>query len=95
MRHRYLDVNGRSHESATTLKFGSARDHPSGHPVELIEPCAVRPLRARIAQLSAAPRYGENTVQILAELGYRQDEIEDLRRRQVVSDQWSDDYLPD
>ena len=95
VRRRYLGVNGRSHETATTLKFGSARDHPSGHPVELIEPCAVRPLRARIAQLSAAPRYGENTVQILAELGYRQDEIEDLRRRQVVSDRWSDDYLPD
>lgn len=95
IRRRSLGAGDRSPGSSATVRFGSADPHPSGHRVELIEPCAIRPQRAELAHLSPAPKYGAHTAEILAELGYRSGEIDDLRRDHVVTEQWSDDYLPD
>lgn len=95
LRQRYLGADGEAGPGSPTLRFDSAPNHPSGHLVELIAPCAIRPLRTQLAALTPAPKYGQHTVQILKELGYQDNDIDRLRRSHVVSNRWSNDYLPD
>jgi crotonobetainyl-CoA:carnitine CoA-transferase CaiB-like acyl-CoA transferase len=78
-----------------TLRFLRDPAHPSGRPVEHIDPTAIRPLHATIVPLAAAEKYGAHTRSVLREIGYSEAQIADLAAEHVIGDSWSEDYLPD
>jgi crotonobetainyl-CoA:carnitine CoA-transferase CaiB-like acyl-CoA transferase len=86
---------GRPDLRAHPMAFIRHDRHPSGHVVDLVAPVAVRPKTARIELPAAAPKYGAQTREILAGLGYGAAEIDALLAKDVVAERWSDDYLPD
>ena len=94
VRRRYLHEDHGQAIRAETLNFGSVQSHPSGHAVQLIAPCAIRPARAPIVALTPAPKYGAHTDTILAEIGFDQMEVNSLRERNLIGERWSDEYLP-
>ena len=94
LRHRYLHEDDSQAIRAETLNFGSFQSHPSGHAVELIAPCAIRPERAPIVALTPAPKYGAHTDEILAEIGFDRTAIDSLREQGLIGERWSDEYLP-
>jgi crotonobetainyl-CoA:carnitine CoA-transferase CaiB-like acyl-CoA transferase len=77
-----------------TAQFLRDRNHPVGGTVEHIDPTAIKPSDAAIVSLSAAPKYGTGTRDMLHELGYTQQEIADLIAAKVIAETWSADYLP-
>jgi len=81
--------------SMRTVRFIRDENHPLGRAVEHIDPTAIRPLHAPIVRLPAATRYGADTRRVLRELGYSLEEIEKMAEMQVISDAWSESYLPD
>jgi crotonobetainyl-CoA:carnitine CoA-transferase CaiB-like acyl-CoA transferase len=81
--------------AARTVRFLRDANHPLGRAVEHIDPTAIKPLHATIVPVSAAVKYGADTRAVLRELGYSVEEVADLAAEQVISDSWSDDYLPD
>ncbi|NKB77943.1 MAG: hypothetical protein GKR96_13145 [Gammaproteobacteria bacterium] len=42
-----------------------------------------------------APKYGHHTREVLTELGYPQSSIDSLVDKEVISESWSEHYLPD
>jgi len=78
-----------------TFSFVRHDRHPSGRFVDIVAPNAIRPQSSRITIPSPAPKYGSDSREILAELGYSNDEIEILIRQEVVSESWCEDYLPE
>jgi len=78
-----------------TYRFDVFADHPSGRAVTLFAPCAVRPGRSSVTAPFTAEKYGASTRDILRFLGYDEEAITSLIDRAVVSDSWSDAYLPD
>ncbi|WP_033289236.1 CoA transferase [Amycolatopsis jejuensis] len=68
--------------------------HPSGHEVDLVAPQAIRGEHLQVRMPSDAPQYGRHTREVLAELGYRPGDIAAMLRDGVVSDHWSETYLP-
>jgi crotonobetainyl-CoA:carnitine CoA-transferase CaiB-like acyl-CoA transferase len=81
-------------DAARTIRFLRDSAHPSGHMVEHIDPTAIRPSQATVVPLSAAPKYGHHTRDVLRELGFKAAEIDELAAANVIADAWSDDYLP-
>jgi crotonobetainyl-CoA:carnitine CoA-transferase CaiB-like acyl-CoA transferase len=77
-----------------SYSFSTIEDHPSGHTVTQLDPYAVRPVRSRINALSPAEKYGASTRTVLRELGLDDDGIDTLIESGVVSESWSDEYLP-
>ena len=69
--------------------------HPSGHTVDLAAPNAVRMRHTLVVLPGPAPKFGEHTLSVLAELGYAPEEIHRLLDADVVATSWSDQYLPD
>ena len=63
--------------------------------VELFEPCAIRPQSGEIKVYPPAQKYGASTRKVLAMLEYDNQTIEQLLARGIVSESWSDDYLPE
>ena len=73
-----------------SLEFLRWESHPCGYPVTSLASNWVRVGEEQsYKRLSPAPRLGENTAEILKELGYRQEEIAELIGLKVVYD-----YLP-
>ena len=62
---------------------------------DLVAPNAVRPRKARIQIPDPMPKYGAHTREILHELGYSADQVDDLIACQIASEGWSDNYLPE
>jgi hypothetical protein len=94
VRRRYLHEEDGQAIRPETLHFGLDRSHPSGHAVELMAPCAIRPERAPIVALTPAPKHGAHTYAILARAGFDTTEIDRLRERDLIGERWSDEYLP-
>jgi len=69
--------------------------HPMGRWCDLVAPNAVRPRNARITIPNPMPKYGSHTREILQELGYSADEINNLIAEQVAGESWSRHYLPE
>jgi len=69
--------------------------HPMGRWVDLVAPNAVRPAKGEISVPGPAPKYGGDTIAVLGRLGYSDGEIETLFSRRIVSDRWSEKYLPE
>jgi crotonobetainyl-CoA:carnitine CoA-transferase CaiB-like acyl-CoA transferase len=84
----------RSPENRPTILFARHGDHPAG-PVQLLEPCGISVSGQLPAPLTAAPKYGAHSVDILAEIGCSRPDIDGLIARRIVSCSWSEDYLPD
>merc|ERR1719401_2854132 len=75
-----------------TFQFITDWHHPIGGPVTMIAPCSIRTQAMRLSvPLSAAPRYGEHTVEVLAEIGV---DAAPLLARGVAATSWSTEYLP-
>jgi crotonobetainyl-CoA:carnitine CoA-transferase CaiB-like acyl-CoA transferase len=81
--------------SDATFAFVRHDRHRLGRPVDLVAPNAIRPRRARIAVPGHAPKYGAESREILADLGYGPAEIEALIAGGAVAESWSEDYLPE
>ncbi len=75
--------------------FQREEHHPSGYVVDDVAPTGIRPRNSLIQAPSPAPKFGAQTRELLAELGYSAEEIETLIRCGVASESWSDQYLPD
>jgi crotonobetainyl-CoA:carnitine CoA-transferase CaiB-like acyl-CoA transferase len=70
-------------------------NHPSGFVVDDVAPTGIRPQQMLIKSPSPTPKFGAHTRELLAELGYSEDEIEALIYNGVAAESWSDQYLPD
>ena len=69
--------------------------HPMGRWCDLVAPNAVRPRKAKIQIPNPMPKYGAHTREILEELGYSTDEINNLIAEQVAGESWSRHFLPE
>ncbi len=78
----------------SSYHFNVLLQHPAGRSVTLVAPIAVRPATARVVVPADAPKYGEHTRTILAELGYQPDTIDDMVRTGAAGIEWSTEYLP-
>jgi crotonobetainyl-CoA:carnitine CoA-transferase CaiB-like acyl-CoA transferase len=74
--------------------FSVYKNHPSAHCVTQLDPYAIRPSHAKIYALAPAEKYGASTRSVLSEIGYDEDTIQQLLTSGVVSDSWSQEYLP-
>ncbi|MBN8414114.1 CoA transferase [Halomonas litopenaei] len=69
-------------------------EHPSGHVITQLDPYAIRPKRGRIYPLAPSEKYGSSSREVLEELGHSPEEIDRLIAEGVVSESWSEEYLP-
>ena len=69
-------------------------DHPVGSAVDLAPPAYVRLKNAPVQLLYACPKQGAHTREILGELGYDDDYVDDLIARGVAKEQLHEYYLP-
>lgn len=75
-----------------SYQFITEHDHPAGTALTYFAPVALRPSRTRlVVPLAPAPRYGEHTREVLAEVGA---DAAALVAAGVASDGWSKAYLP-
>ncbi|MGY4877513.1 CoA transferase [Vreelandella aquamarina] len=91
--------NTRSDDGTTGIDRGSYAftvydDHPSGHVITQLDPYAIRPKRGRIYPLTPSEKYGASTRTVLTELGYSDQQIDQMIEDNVVSTSWSREYLP-
>jgi crotonobetainyl-CoA:carnitine CoA-transferase CaiB-like acyl-CoA transferase len=77
-----------------SYSFSVYADHPSGRCVTQLDPFAIRPRHAAIRSLSPAEKFGASTRSVLGELGYSESEVDALMTGSVISDSWSQEYLP-
>ncbi len=90
-----LESDGPPDLSGRTYSFVGHDQHPAGRQVDIVAPNAIRPQSSAITIPSPAQKYGHDSRAILKELGYSGDEIEGFIRQSVVSESWSEDYLPE
>ena len=69
-------------------------DHPVGSAVDLAPPAYVRLKNAPIQLLYACPKQGTHTREILEELGYDDDYVDDLIAQGIAKEQLHKYYLP-
>jgi crotonobetainyl-CoA:carnitine CoA-transferase CaiB-like acyl-CoA transferase len=75
--------------------FQREERHPSGHVVDDVAPTGIRPQHMLVKAPGPAPKFGAQTRELLAELGYDDEEIEAMIQKGVAGESWSDQYLPD
>jgi crotonobetainyl-CoA:carnitine CoA-transferase CaiB-like acyl-CoA transferase len=80
--------------STSSYHFTTTEFHAAGRAVTLVAPGAVRPRTARIVVPADAPKYGEHTTAVLAEIGYDPDEITQMLQERAAGLSWSQEYLP-
>ena len=97
LREENLQVESQGSPDLTDSTYCFLRhdQHPSGRAVDIVAPNAIRPQSSPISIPFPARKYGSDSRALLAELGYSTDQIESLIVRGVVSESWSEDYLPE
>jgi len=97
LREENLQVESQGSPDLTDSTYCFVRhdQHPSGRSVDIVAPNAIRPQSSRISIPFPARKYGSDSRALLAELGYSTDQIESLIVQGVVSENWSEDYLPE
>lgn len=83
------------HGSGPTFQFTRYDNHPSGHRIDIVAPCAVRPEFAALTIPPPAEKYGKETREILTRMGYNISDIDQMIAEKIVSESWSQQYLPD
>jgi len=86
-----LDGTAKNNKS---YAFNKISDHPSRHEVCMVAPFAIQPKYANVYELSPAEKYGKSTYEILSKLGYSDEEMNNMESNKIISQQWSDEYLP-
>ena len=69
-------------------------DHPAGSAVDLAPPAYVRLKNAPVQLLYACPKQGAHTREVLGELGYDDDYVDDLIAKGIAKEQLHKYYLP-
>lgn len=96
LREKYISLTEMdSHARGSTYQFTRYEQHPCGHRVDLAAPAAIRPKYAALTVPAPAQKYGKETRQILARLGFSEQEIQNMLDAGVVSESWGEQYLPD
>lgn len=90
-----FESDGRIDISKATFRAVRHNQHPMGRWVDLVAPNAVRPEKASIMIPGPAPKYGQDTREILARLGYTNEEIEHMIESSAAAESWSEKYLPE
>ncbi len=83
------------HGSGSTFQFTRYDNHPSGHRIDIIAPCSIRPAYSALTVPPPAEKYGKETREILTDMGYAPADIDRMISEKVVSESWSEQYLPD
>ncbi|WP_421981189.1 CoA transferase [Roseibium sp.] len=91
----YLESEGTPDIRVNTFSAVRHDLHPMGRWVDLVAPNAVRPERAEITIPGPAPKYGTHTREILAGLGFDDEEIDALIATGHAGELWSERYLPE
>ena len=79
----------------STFLFLREENHPSGYNVVLNAPNAIRFKQSSVVVPYHAPKCGAHTREILKEIGFEDEQINQLESHRIVSSSWSEQYLPD
>jgi len=90
-----IETDGLPDLTDSTYCFVRHDQHPSGRFIDIVAPNAIRPQSSCITIPFPTRKYGSDSRALLAELGYSSDDIEILIAQGVVSESWSEDYLPE
>ncbi|KZK78703.1 E-cinnamoyl-CoA:R-phenyllactate CoA transferase [Pseudovibrio sp. W64] len=74
--------------------FSTYEDHPSGHRVTLIDHYSIRPEEAAIRALPSTEAYGNSTREVLAGVGYSDEQVDDMIERRIAGTGWGREFLP-
>ncbi|WBA80867.1 CoA transferase [Endozoicomonas sp. GU-1] len=95
LRERYTrPADGKVGIDLGSYAFSSYRDHPSGHAVTIIDHYSIRPSRAQIIAQTPTERLGRSTTEIVAGLGYTDEQIATMLNDKVIGTGWGKEYLP-
>eukprot|EP00943_MAST-04B_sp_MAST-4B-sp1_P001904 g1904.t1 len=87
---------GENFINTQTFHFNKVDQHPIGGSVEKLSPCSIVSKNVPVSICNPAPKYGEHTVDIMANILHFSDaEINNLLKDGTIGTQWSDDYIPD
>lgn len=92
--HEVCDDNLDAWDDGRSISIVRFTDHPAGSAVDLAPPAYVRLKNAPVQLLYACPKQGAHTREILGELGYDDDYVDDLIARGVAKEQLHEYYLP-
>ncbi|WMC09889.1 CoA transferase [Oceanimonas pelagia] len=87
-------ADGRAGTDLGSYAFSVYDHHPSGHRVTQIDHYSIRPAEASITALSPTEQFGHSTRTILTELGYSDEQIDDMLAARIVGEAWGREYLP-
>ena len=92
--HEVCDDDLDAWDDGRSISIVRFTDHPAGSAVDLAPPAYVRLKNAPVQLLYACPKQGTHTREILGELGYDDDYVDDLIARGVAKEQLHQYYLP-
>ncbi len=92
--HEVCDENLDAWDDGRSISIVRFTDHPAGSAVDLAPPAYVRLKNAPVQLLYACPKQGTHTREILGELGYDSDYVDDLIAKGIAKEQLHEYYLP-
>ncbi len=92
--HEVCDENLDAWDDGRSISIVRFTDHPAGSAVDLAPPAYVRLKNAPVQLLYACPKQGTHTREILGELGYDSDYVDDLIAKGIAKEQLHKYYLP-
>ncbi|WP_247741606.1 CoA transferase [Endozoicomonas sp. G2_1] len=95
LRERYTrPADGKMGIDLGSYAFSCYADHPSGHSVTIIDHYSIRPSRAKIIAQTPTERFGHSTTEIIASLGYNEQQIATMLNDNIIGTGWGKEYLP-
>lgn len=85
------EVREKYRDHGDTYQFNTYEEHPIGNPITMFSPCSVRSKNTIIEKQKAAVKYGEHTIEVLESMNI---ECSSLMSMGIISDKWSNSYLP-